>query len=147
MGVFSAMVAGALWVVDAKTGSLEKDINGKLVANTIEFRAFRDNVLSLQTPLSQRVFSVEARTGEVARIQTEVRARLDSIDANGSTQSKINQRDTNIIRSEIAGQNIRCAEATRRIDEMQRETLEIKLRLQNLIEAISPHETSPRRGR
>ena len=145
MAAFSAVVAGALWVVDAKTGALEKDINGKLVANTIEFRAFRDNVMSLNTPLSQRVFAVEARAGEIARIQSEVRAQIAAVDANGSNQARINERDINTMRSEISGQETGCKDVTRRVDELQRDTLENKMRIQNVIEAISPHELKLRK--
>lgn len=133
--VILAVISGITWAINAKTdiGILRRD-----------FEVFVDNVKNLNTPLSQRVFSVEARVNEIGRIQQEVRARLESIDANGTTQNKILKRDVDVMRSDIAGQNIRCQEAVRRIDEVQKDTLENKLRIQNIIEAIAPHDV-PRR--
>lgn len=133
--VVLAVISGVIWIVD-----LKGDFKSELNAQRLSFENLDENIKSLNTPLSQRVFSVESRVNEIGRIQQEARARLDSIDSNGSTQSKIMKRDMDTIRSDISGQNIRCQEAVRRIDELQRDTLENKIRIQNLIEALSPHD-------
>lgn len=133
--VVLAILAGITYIIDIKNevALLRKD-----------FQQLDDNIKNLNTPLSQRVFAVEARTNEIGRIQQEVRARIESIDANGTTQNKILKRDVDTLRTDVMGQNVRCQEAVRRIDELQRESLENKLRIQNIIEAIAPHEV-PRR--
>lgn len=110
-----------------------------------EFEQLRSNINSLNTPLSQRVFSVEARTDELGRIQQEIRARVEAIDANGTTQNKILKRDVDALRADVVAHITWSQQILRRIDTMQTETLENKLRIQYVIEALVPHET-PRRG-
>lgn len=107
----------------------------------------RDNVLNLNTPLSQRVFSAEARIAEIGRIQTEVRATLAAVDANGTSQNKILKQVVQALQSEVAGQNIRCTDLGRQLNDLQKEIYENKARIDNLIEALTPHEAPHRRLR
>lgn len=137
--VILAVVSGIIWIVD-----LKGDFRSEIKALRIDLTNLDDNIKSLNTPLSQRVFAIEARVNEIGRIQQEVRARLESVDANGTTQNKILKRDVDIMRADISGQNVRCQEAVRRIDELQRTTIENTLRIQNVIEALTPH-AEPRR--
>lgn len=137
--VVLSVISGIIWIVD-----LKGDFKSELKTQRIAFENLDENIKNLNTPLSQRVFSIEARVSEIARIQSEVRARIESIDTNGTTQNKILKRDVDVMRADISGQNIRCQEAVRRIDELQRTTIENTLRIQNIIEAINPH-ADPRR--
>lgn len=115
---------------------------GLIYANTLrnDLDNLKSNVLSLNTPLSQRVFSLEARVGENGRIQTDQRLRLDTIDANGTSQNKVLKKDVDALRAEVAGSASKCADLHQKVEGLSSGVVETKVRLQYLIEAITPHD-------
>lgn len=141
-----AIVGGIVWLTSIKfdvgTKLSREDaitMNSTITALKSEYDHLKADVFNLNTPLAQRVFSLEARLNEIARIQTEVRASVTSIDQNGSSQNKALVRELNEMRAAVAAQNVRCQDMNRALQTLQTESSETKIRLQYLIEAVAPH--------
>lgn len=127
-----AIIGGIYWLI-----GLEK----KIELLTHDTTTFRDNVLALNTPLSQRVFALEARVGENVRIITDLRSLIGSIDQNGTSQNKVLKHDLDEHHVLIAGQSARINELSQMVSAHATELAEVKIRLQFLIEAVAPHDT------
>lgn len=146
-----AVIGGIMWLTSIKFDvgtkfSMEDAIRLQSLVGSIKSEQdhLRADIFNLNTPLAQRVFSTEARLNEIARIQSEVRASVASIDQNGSSQIKILKREIDEMRADLTAQNARCQDMSRYLQTLQTESSETKIRLQYLIEAVSPHPTRKR---
>lgn len=130
------ILGGIYWLIGLET---------KIAFVARDLASFRENVLSLNTPLSQRVFSAEARINEIARIQSEVRAAIANMDQSGTSQNRVLKRDIDLMRAEILGQTDRCSDLTALVAKLQGDLIETKVRLQFVVEAITPHSDIKKR--
>lgn len=109
----------------------------------------RDNIINLQTPLSAVVLELKNKVGEIERRQIEVRERLGVIERSGTiagnADRSIIKKEIETINSELAGLSTRCIDFNRRIDEIQRKTVENDVMIKNIIDAINPHPAPTRR--
>lgn len=114
-------------------------LEGRITLVSRDLTSFRENVLTLNTPLSQHVFANEARIGEIARIQQEVRATILSLDKNGTSQNRVLIKEIESMRSDISGQVARCNDLNRIVSVLQSDLIETKVRLNFVIDAMTPH--------